>query len=261
MKARRTPWWCYVLAAALGLLAGIGLAKYGEISGFPLVGAPWIVPVVLAILGFVVLYMALQIHKYTTTDPEKRAQLKPLDPQKAFATLVSCKALGVAGASLAGWYGGQLIMSLPHGEPSHLRMRDRGNRMHNRYDHWHCGGVAVPNPTNRRPGKSENEDGHATQSLRGRGYQISDTIESLITSLLRILFGNANHHLLGHAGNKFAILRIHLRLTQATAVSCGRRILHIQMPLIDINIAIPPHRMIDRSKRNTRRGNTQPSAT
>ena len=101
MKARRTPWWCYVLAAALGLLAGIGLAKYGEISGFPLVGAPWIVPVVLAILGFVVLYMALQIHKYTTTDSEKRAQLKPLDPQKAFATLVSCKALGVAGAALA----------------------------------------------------------------------------------------------------------------------------------------------------------------
>ena len=82
MKARRTPWWCYVLAAALGLLAGMGLAKYGEISGLPLVGAPWIVPVVLAILGFVVLYMALQIHKYTTTDPEKRAQLKPLDPQK-----------------------------------------------------------------------------------------------------------------------------------------------------------------------------------
>ena len=65
MKARRTPWWCYVLAAALGLLAGMGLAKYGEISGLPLVGAPWIVPVVLAILGFVVLYMALQIHKYT----------------------------------------------------------------------------------------------------------------------------------------------------------------------------------------------------
>ena len=57
MKARRTPWWCYVLAAALGLLAGMGLAKYGEISGLPLVGAPWIVPVVLAILGFVVLYM------------------------------------------------------------------------------------------------------------------------------------------------------------------------------------------------------------
>lgn len=43
MKARRTPWWCYVLAAALGLLAGMGLAKYGEISGLPLVGAPCIV--------------------------------------------------------------------------------------------------------------------------------------------------------------------------------------------------------------------------
>lgn len=116
MRARRTPWWSFVLAAALGVLAGMGLAKYGEISGLPLVGAPWIVPVVLAVLGGVVLYMALQIHKYTTKDPVKRAQLKPLDPQKAFGTLVACKALGLAGAALAGWYGGQIIMSLPHGE-------------------------------------------------------------------------------------------------------------------------------------------------
>ena len=91
MRARRTPWWSFVLAAALGVLAGMGLAKYGEISGLPLVGAPWIVPVVLAVLGGVVLYMALQIHKYTTKDPVKRAQLKPLDPQKAFGTLVACK--------------------------------------------------------------------------------------------------------------------------------------------------------------------------
>ena len=67
------------------MLAGIGLAKYGEISGLPLVGAPWIVPVVLAILGLVVLYMALQIHKYTSTDPEKRVAVETVDPQKAFA--------------------------------------------------------------------------------------------------------------------------------------------------------------------------------
>ena len=103
MKARRTPWWYYVLAVALGLLAGIGLAKYGEISGLPLVGAPWIVAVILAVLGLAVLYRALQIHKYTTKDPEKRAQLKPLDPQKAFSTLVACKALCVAGAAVTGW--------------------------------------------------------------------------------------------------------------------------------------------------------------
>lgn len=116
MRARRTPWWSFALAAALGVLAGIGLAKYGEVAGLPLVGAPWIVPVVLVALGIVVLYLALQIHKYTTKDPLKRAQLKPLDPQKAFGTLVACKALGLAGAALAGWYGGQIIMSLPHGE-------------------------------------------------------------------------------------------------------------------------------------------------
>lgn len=33
MKTRRTPWWQYVIGAVLGLLAGIGLASYGESSG------------------------------------------------------------------------------------------------------------------------------------------------------------------------------------------------------------------------------------
>ena len=116
MKARRTPWWHYVLAAMLGLLAGLGFAKYGEITGLPLVGAPWVVPVVLIALGLMVLVLALQVHKYTTKDPLKRAQLKPLDPQKAFGTLVSCKAMGLAGAALTGWYGGQILASLPHME-------------------------------------------------------------------------------------------------------------------------------------------------
>ena len=103
MRARRTPWWSFVLAAALGVLAGMGLAKYGEISGLPLVGAPWIVPVVLAVLGGVVLYMALQIHKYTTKDPVKRAQLKPLDPQKAFGTLVAARTCGRGVGRLVRW--------------------------------------------------------------------------------------------------------------------------------------------------------------
>lgn len=49
------------------------------------------------------------------------------------------------------------------------------------------------------PESPKMKTGHATQSLRGRGYQISDTIESLIASLLQILFGNAKHHLLCHA--------------------------------------------------------------
>ena len=190
MRARRTPWWSFVLAAALGVLAGMGLAKYGEISGLPLVGAPWIVPVVLAVLGGVVLYMALQIHKYTTKDPVKRAQLKPLDPQKAFGTLVACKALGLAGAALAGWYGGQIIMSLPHGEAefysqaiiecvvacvvcvADMIVGIVGEWLH---------------PAYRRAGKSGREKGRTAQSLCGRrhegvykiGYESCHEIESL----------------------------------------------------------------------------------
>ena len=113
MKARRTPWWCYVLAAALGLLAGMGLAKYGEISGLPLVGAPWIVPVVLAILGFVVLYMALQIHKYTTTDPEKRAQLETFGPAEGVRHTGVMQSVGRGRSGV-----GRLVWWAAHHEPA-----------------------------------------------------------------------------------------------------------------------------------------------
>ena len=72
MKTRRTPWWQYVIGAVLGLLAGIGLASYGESSGLSLIGAPRIVTGLLAVLGVIVLILALQVHKYANTDPKKR---------------------------------------------------------------------------------------------------------------------------------------------------------------------------------------------
>lgn len=170
----------------------MGLAKYGEISGLPLVGAPWIVPVVLAVLGGVVLYMALQIHKYTTKDPVKRAQLKPLDPQKAFGTLVACKALGLAGAALAGWYGGQIIMSLPHGEAEFYSQAIIecvvacvvcvADMIVGIVGEWLC-----RIPAYRRAGKSGREKAATAQSLCGRrhegvykiGYESCHEIESL----------------------------------------------------------------------------------
>ena len=113
MKTRRTPWWQYVIGAVLGLLAGIGLASYGESSGLSLIGAPWIVTGLLAVLGVIVLILALQVHKYANTDPKKRPH-SFINPTIAVYTLVLAKALGLAGATLAGWYGGQIVMSLSH---------------------------------------------------------------------------------------------------------------------------------------------------
>lgn len=116
MKARRTPWWYYLVALAVGLGAGAGLAKIGEATRVSLIGAPWIVPAMLALLGIVVLVLALQVHKYATTEPAKRQST--IDPQRAVYTLVLAKALGVAGAALTGWYGGQILMSLAHADAS-----------------------------------------------------------------------------------------------------------------------------------------------
>ena len=64
------------------------LVQVSESSGLSLLGAPWFVSVVLLLLGIVVLVMALQVHQYATTDPQKRARLKPLDPTKAVYTLM-----------------------------------------------------------------------------------------------------------------------------------------------------------------------------
>lgn len=86
-------------------------------SGLSLIGAPWIVTGLLAVLGIIVLVMALQVHKYANTDPKKRPH-SFINPTIAVYTLVLAKALGLAGAGLAGWYGGQILMSIGHIERS-----------------------------------------------------------------------------------------------------------------------------------------------
>ncbi|OZG63252.1 hypothetical protein BHAP_1905 [Bifidobacterium hapali] len=116
MKAHRTPWWYYLIAIVCGLLGGALLAKYDEATGLALIGVPWFISLLLLMLGLTVLVLALQVHKYATTDPRKRAELKPLDPQRAVSTLVLAKSLGLVGAALAGWYGGQILMCLEHAE-------------------------------------------------------------------------------------------------------------------------------------------------
>lgn len=82
-------------------------------SGLSLIGAPRIVTGLLAVLGVIVLILALQVHKYANTDPKKRPH-SFINPTIAVYTLVLSKALGLAGATLAGWYGGQIVMSLSH---------------------------------------------------------------------------------------------------------------------------------------------------
>jgi hypothetical protein len=113
MNARRTPWWYYLAAVLVGLVAGTGIAKYGERTGLSLIGAPWFVSVLLIVLGVVVLVMAWQVHVYTTTEPAKR-QHSTFDPMRAVYTLMLAKALAIAGAALTGWYGGQILASLSH---------------------------------------------------------------------------------------------------------------------------------------------------
>lgn len=117
MNARRTPWWHAAIALVLGLGVGAGVAVLGESSGTTLIGTPWFVPVVLGAIGVVALVLALNVHKYAATDPKKRPKTF-INPAVAFNTLVLCKSMVLAGAALAGWYGGQIIPTLAHIEGS-----------------------------------------------------------------------------------------------------------------------------------------------
>ena len=119
MKAQRTPWWYYLLAALIGLIGGLLLVKIDEVSGLTLIGAPWVVPAVLLVLGIAIFISAQQIHRYANTEPAKRSGF--IDPTRAVYTLVLAKALGIAGAALTGWYVGQIIMSLSHTEVTYYQ--------------------------------------------------------------------------------------------------------------------------------------------
>lgn len=106
MRISRTPWWYYVIAVVLGALIGTFLVWRTRTTAIAPVGAPWFVSGVLFVLGVVVLVLAWQVHQYVT------GKVKEIDVDKASTTLVLCKALAIAGAALAGYYGGELAMCI-----------------------------------------------------------------------------------------------------------------------------------------------------
>lgn len=119
MVTKRTPWWYLVIAALVGLVLGSLLTVADEKLSWGLLGAPWIVDVLLLLLAIVVLYLGYQVHVYATTDPKKRT--KNIDPSRATTTLMLAKALSLASSVLIGWYLGQLLLSLQHIEADYYR--------------------------------------------------------------------------------------------------------------------------------------------
>lgn len=115
MKARRTPWYYMLACAIAGIVCGAVVAYSTLSMEITVLGAPYIVPVVLFILGIVALWLAWTVRAYT------RGKIKYISPQRSYVTLIIAKSLEIATSFLAGWYGGQAIILIPHIESSFFR--------------------------------------------------------------------------------------------------------------------------------------------
>lgn len=113
MKAYRTPWWYFVLGCIGGFVLGAMSVSMTESSAIMVAGAPWIVILVMIILGITTFVLAWQTHQYATAKPEDR---KVTNHRKFVIALMLSKSLGMACAILIGWYIGQIIMSVSHSE-------------------------------------------------------------------------------------------------------------------------------------------------
>ena len=108
MRARRTPLAHYLVALVLGLMGGAGISELGMSTRTDLMGVPWLVSVLLFLLGAAILIMAFQVHRYAKGDR------KEMDLRFAVNVLIMSKALGIACAALLGWYGSQALISMGH---------------------------------------------------------------------------------------------------------------------------------------------------
>ena len=108
MRARRTPLAHYLVALVLGLLGGSGISELGMSTRTDLMGVPWLVSLLLFLLGAAILIMAFQVHRYAKGDR------KEMDLRFAVNVLIMSKALGIACAALLGWYGSQALISMGH---------------------------------------------------------------------------------------------------------------------------------------------------
>ena len=108
MRTRRTPLAYYLVALILGMAGGLTISEISMSSRTDLMGAPWLVSLLLFILGVMILLMAIQVHRYA------KGERKEMDSRFAVNTLVMSKSLGIACAALLGWYGSQALVSLGH---------------------------------------------------------------------------------------------------------------------------------------------------
>jgi DMSO reductase anchor subunit len=114
-KARRTPWYYILISFLAGLVLGILLALLARNSGVELLGASWVVPIVLVILSLVTLYFAWTVRKYV------KGETRDLDPKRGVNTLMLSKSMEIVGSILFGWYLGQLIVIVIHPDSSWAR--------------------------------------------------------------------------------------------------------------------------------------------
>ncbi|WGW10996.1 DUF3180 domain-containing protein [Saxibacter everestensis] len=90
-----------LLGALVGAVIGFVVFRILEAAGSQLPGLPVVAIVGMVVLGLALLVFGWPVRRWTSGDRDK-----PLDPLRAARTLVMAKAASGAGSLIAGWYAG-----------------------------------------------------------------------------------------------------------------------------------------------------------
>lgn len=108
MKARRTPWWHYLVLFVIFFLIGLIAATWSSRNSSAMMSAPWYLSASIVGVGLVIAWSAWQVRRFVD------GKIRKMSPQRSVNTVICAQALALAAAALAGWYGAHFIIAVQH---------------------------------------------------------------------------------------------------------------------------------------------------
>ena len=93
MKARRTPWWHYLVLFVIFFLIGLIAATWSSRNSSAMMSAPWYLSASIVGVGLVIAWSAWQVRRFVD------GKIRKMSPQRSVNTVICAQALALAAAA------------------------------------------------------------------------------------------------------------------------------------------------------------------